>query len=146
MKKFLFLSAVFCLLASANQVNAQLIIRNNGYAEIGHDPYDPVPSGLPSNYYNCLDTVTTFKVFGNRGSSAAGGHITFGDNLLQNQYNYIIASDVLIGRAVDANRTYGNVTIKQGIEYEIESSGSITLMDGFSVENGATFAVYPSCF
>ena len=32
------------------------------------------------------------------------------------------------------------------IEYEIESSGSITLMDGFSVENGATFAVYPSCF
>ena len=90
MKKFLLLSAVLCLLAGANQVNAQLIIRNNGHAEIGHDPYDPVPSGLPSNYYNWLDTVTTLKVFGNRGSSAAGGHITFGDNLLQNQYNVTI--------------------------------------------------------
>lgn len=90
MKKFILLSAVFCLLASANQVNAQLIIRNNGHAEIGHDPYDPVPTGLPSNYYNWLDTVTTLKVFGNRGSSAAGGHITFGDNLLQNQYNVTI--------------------------------------------------------
>ena len=90
MKKFLLMAVLFCLLASASQLNAQLIIRNNGHAEIGHDPYDPVPSGLPSNYYNWLDTVTTLKVFGNRGSSAAGGHITFGDNLLQNQYNVTI--------------------------------------------------------
>ena len=40
----------------------------------------------------------------------------------------------------------GNVTIKNGIEFEIESSGTVTLEDGFRVEKGATFAVYPSCF
>ena len=90
MKKFLLMAVLFCLLASASQLNAQLIIRNNGHAEIGHDPYDPVPTGLPSNYYNWLDTVTTLKVFGNRGGNAAGGHITFGDNLLQYQYNVTI--------------------------------------------------------
>lgn len=44
MKKMIIL-AVLCLLTSASQVNAQLIIRNNGHAEIGHDPYDPVPAG-----------------------------------------------------------------------------------------------------
>ena len=38
----------------------------------------------------------------------------------------------------------GNVTVKNGIEYEIEASGTVTLEDGFRVERGATFAVYPS--
>ena len=38
----------------------------------------------------------------------------------------------------------GNVTIKNGIEYEVEASGTVTLEDGFKVERGATFAVYPS--
>lgn len=32
------------------------------------------------------------------------------------------------------------------IEYEIESSGTVTLQDGFKVEKGATFAVYPSSY
>lgn len=31
-------------------------------------------------------------------------------------------------------------------EYEIEASGTVTLQDGFKVEKGATFAVYPSSF
>ena len=36
--------------------------------------------------------------------------------------------------------------IKNGTEYEIEASGTVTLEDGFQVEKGATFAVYPACF
>ena len=44
------------------------------------------------------------------------------------------------------NRTAGDVTVMNGVEYEIEASGTVTLQDGFSVEKGATFAVYPSCF
>ena len=115
MKRLVFL-AVICLLASASQINAQLIIRNNGHAEIGHDPYDPVPEGLNPSYYDWLDTATVLKVFGNRGDAAAGAHMTFGDNLLINNY------------------------------YEIEASGKVTLEDGFKVDKGAFFAIYPACF
>ena len=64
MKKILSLAVFFCLLAFANPVNAQLIIRNNGHAEIGVNP----------------------------------------------------------------------------------PTGTVTLQDGFEVEKGATFAVYPSSF
>lgn len=46
MKKIMFMAALFCLLASANPMSAQLIIKNNGRAEIGQDPFDPVSSGL----------------------------------------------------------------------------------------------------
>ena len=35
---------------------------------------------------------------------------------------------------------------KKTIQYEIEASGTVTLQDGFKVEKGATFVVYPSCF
>lgn len=42
--------------------------------------------------------------------------------------------------------TVFDVTIKNGIEFEIEASGTVTLQDGFNVEKGATFAVYPSSF
>ena len=52
MKKNIFLAALLCMLVTTNQVSAQLIIRNNGHAEIGHDPYDPVPEGLNPSYYN----------------------------------------------------------------------------------------------
>lgn len=38
MKKTLFLAVIFCLLASASPVSAQLIIRNNGHAEVGVYP------------------------------------------------------------------------------------------------------------
>ena len=90
MKRILFLAALFCLLASTNPVSAQLIIRNSGHVEVGDDPGDPVPQWLNPIYYNWLDTVTTIKIFGNRGENAAGGHMTFGDNLLHNQYNVTI--------------------------------------------------------
>ena len=50
------------------------------------------------------------------------------------------------GAAVDSNRTQGDVVITSGVEYEIEAPGTVTLKDGFVVEKGATFAVYPSCY
>lgn len=91
MKCYLFiLSAVICLVISTNQVSAQLVIRDNGHVEIGIDPENPAPAGLNPNYYNWLDTVTALKIFGNRGSYAAGGHITFGDHLLWDAYNVVI--------------------------------------------------------
>lgn len=88
MKK-IFVLAVICLLASASQVSAQLIIRNNGHAEIGHDPYNPLPPEL-SSFENKLDTVTVLKLFGSRGSSGAGAHMSFGDNLTRNIYNVTV--------------------------------------------------------
>lgn len=72
--------------------------------------------------------------------------------LLQNvdlsKSQYVIASDVTAGYAIDidSNRTQGDVTVKSGVEYEIETSGTVTFQGGFKVEKGATFAVYPSCF
>ncbi len=65
-------------------------------------------------------------------------------NLCNSQY--VIASDVTAGNNIDSNRTSGDVVVPNGVEYEIEASGSVTLEDGFQVEKGATFAVYPSCF
>lgn len=59
---------------------------------------------------------------------------------------YLLASDFTAGKAVDADRTHGDVTISGGVEYEIEASGKVTLQDGFKVEKGATFAVYRSSF
>ena len=59
---------------------------------------------------------------------------------------YVIASDVTAGSNVDSGRTNGDVVVKAGVEYEIEASGTVTLQDGFKVEKGATFAVYPSSF
>lgn len=69
MKNVLFtLAAIICLLATANHVSAQLIIRNNGHAEIGVNPS-----------LNDSDTTITLKIFGSRGEYAAGASITFGD-------------------------------------------------------------------
>lgn len=67
-------------------------------------------------------------------------------NTILNNTQYIIATDVTAGYYVDTNRTPGNVTVVNGIEYEIEASGTVTLQSGFSVEKGATFSVYPSSF
>lgn len=63
-----------------------------------------------------------------------------------NKSEYVIASDVIAGNSIDSNRTNGDVTVKNGAEFEIEASGTVTLDDGFQVEKGATFAVYPPCF
>lgn len=59
---------------------------------------------------------------------------------------YIIASDMTAGFSIDNKRDWGEVIVKSGSEYEIEASGTVRLEDGFKVEKGATFAVYPSCF
>lgn len=59
---------------------------------------------------------------------------------------YVIASDLTAGNAIDNNRTNGNVIIPNGVEYEIEATGTVRLEDGFKVEQGALFAVYPSSF
>ena len=90
MKKIKIMAVLFCLLACASQVSAQLIIRNNGHAEVGHDPFDPLPANLNPDYYNQLDTVTVLKLFGSRGESAAGAHMSFGDNLTWNLYNVTV--------------------------------------------------------
>ena len=52
MKRNFLLAALFCLLASANPVSAQLKVKSNGHIAIGQDPHDPVPAGLNPNY--CL--------------------------------------------------------------------------------------------
>ena len=70
----------------------------------------------------------------------------FLQNVALSNSQYVIASDVTAGESVDSIRTPGYVTVKSGVEYEIEASGTVTLSDGFSVEKGATFAVYPSSF
>ena len=67
-------------------------------------------------------------------------------NMTFSKNQYVIANDVTAGELVDSNRTAGDVVVKSGIEYEIEASGTVTLEDGFMVEKGATFAVYPSSF
>ena len=69
MKQFFFIMAAICLLASSSQVSAQLIIRNNGHAEIGVNPNENDP-----------DTATVLKIFGDKVNHRAGGRITFGDS------------------------------------------------------------------
>ncbi len=64
-------------------------------------------------------------------------------NVILDKSHYVFASDVTVGNNVDNGRMNGDVTVKKGIEYEIEASGTVTLSDGFKVERGATFAVYP---
>ena len=88
MKKFLFIMAVFCLLASASQVSAQLTIFPSGRAEVGVNPLDT--NSINPNYLQWLDTVTVLKIFGNYGNQAAGGHMTFGDTYLYNTHNVLI--------------------------------------------------------
>lgn len=67
-------------------------------------------------------------------------------NITLKQSQYVIAHDVIAGNSVDGNRTCGDVKINNGVEFEIETSGTVTLEYGFKVEKGATFAIYPACF
>ena len=59
---------------------------------------------------------------------------------------FSISNDVLAGKSIDSIRTIGDVVIKEGIEYEIEAKGTVRLEDGFKVEKGAVFSVYPADF
>jgi hypothetical protein len=107
MRNFIsFILAAICLLVTTNTASAQLVIRDNGRAEIGIDPQNPAPTGLPSQYYNWLDTVTALKIFGTKGDNAAGGHITFGDHLLWNDYNVVIGELNKINEIEDCDRLW----------------------------------------
>ena len=88
-KKFLFF-ALLCLLANASPMSAQLIIHNNGNAELGVNPFDPQNTNLNPQVLNWLDTVTVLRIFGRYGNQAAGGHLTFGDTYLYNTYNVLV--------------------------------------------------------
>lgn len=61
-------------------------------------------------------------------------------NITRSQY--VIASDVYIGNDT-SNET---VIIKNGVTYELEASGTVVLNNGFIVEKGANFGIYPSCY
>lgn len=67
-------------------------------------------------------------------------------NVTLNKSQYVIASDITAGFSVDSNRTNGDVIVNNGVEYEIEASGTVTFCDGFKVEQGALFTVIPSTF
>ncbi len=69
MKKIKIMAVLFCLLASASQVSAQLIIRNNGHAEVGTNPST-----------NDQDTLTVLKIFGSDGETAAAARTAYGNN------------------------------------------------------------------
>ena len=70
MKRYIFL-AVICLLAGASQMSAQLIIRNNGHAEVGVNPH---------SIENDVDTASMLKIFGPDTEHGAKGRIAFGDS------------------------------------------------------------------
>ena len=59
---------------------------------------------------------------------------------------YVYATDVTAGRSVDNGRTNGDVTVADGVEYEIEATGIVTLAGGFNVERGALFSVQKSTY
>ena len=86
----LFILALLCLLASASPVSAQLIIHNNGNAELGVDPFNYQNPNLNPQVLNWLDTVTVLRIYGRYGHQAAGGHMTFGDTYLYNTYNVLL--------------------------------------------------------
>lgn len=67
-------------------------------------------------------------------------------NVILKKSQYVIAGDFVAGSSIDCNRTSGAVIVKEGVNYEVEASGNVKLQDGFNVQKGATFAVYPSCF
>jgi hypothetical protein len=106
MKK-LFLLAVICLLASATHVSAQLIIRNNGHAEIGVNPNENDP-----------DTATVLKIFGNKEGHRAGGRITFGDSTY-----------VRIGELGDTNSNKLSMHGKNGFLLSANATDTVLLYD-----------------
>ena len=73
-------------------------------------------------------------------------HIPYIAPLILQDSQYIISNDLTAGNSIDSSRIRGDVVVKNGAIYEVEASGIVRLEDGFKVEKGATFAVYPSCF
>ena len=67
-------------------------------------------------------------------------------NTIIRNSQYVIVGDVIAGNSVDNGRTDGDVIIKNGIKYEIESSGEVRLEDGFKVEKNAELIIRPAVF
>ena len=131
--------------------------RNRSILVSGIDSDSTIVTIYSNDFHTITDTLSAqSKVF--YGISPNSSIMIFKKNhipyiaplLLQNispsNSQYVIAKDVTAGNHIDINRTYGDVTITGDIEYEIEASGVVRLDDGFIVEKGATFAVYPSGF
>ena len=59
---------------------------------------------------------------------------------------YVFATEVIAGRSVDSGRSQGDVTVKDGAEYEIEATGKVMLKPGFKVERGGFFSVQKSSY
>ena len=84
----IYIMAIICLLVASCPADAQLIIRNNGHAEVGVNPYEPLPDSL-SQYSLILDTVTVLKLFG-AGPIGSGARMSFGDNLMYHNFNVMV--------------------------------------------------------
>ena len=67
-------------------------------------------------------------------------------NVTLNNSQYVIAGSVLAGNKVDSNRTYGQVTVSNNVEYEIEAAGEVKIAGGFKVEKGAYFSITPASY
>lgn len=126
---------------------------NNGIIISGLSSQNSIALALVSNdNYSIQDTITDSSISFNNVSPNSCVMI-LGDGYmpsiaplyLQNERiensQYVIANDVYAGRNVDSNRTIGDLTITDGIEYEIDAKGSVVLAPGFTVEKGALFSV-----
>lgn len=58
-----------------------------------------------------------------------------------NNSQYVYTSSFFAGRNVNSNIRAGDVTIKNGVLYEVDATDDVFLDEGFIVESGATFNV-----
>ena len=65
-------------------------------------------------------------------------------NCIYNESGYMITDRFIAGNHVDANRTFGDVTIPTGTMCEVEILKDARLYSGFKVENGSVFKILPS--
>ena len=121
---------------------------NLGAATVAYHSNDGQTGSVAANSSTVtLDDVnpnSTIMVYGHNRIPYIAPLILQNTTLDNSQYVY--ATDVTAGRSVDSGRTNGNVTIAEGIEYEIEASGKVTLAGGFNVERGAMFTVQKSTY
>ena len=91
-----------------------------------------------------VDPNSTIMVYGHNHIPYIAPLVLQNTTLDNSQYVY--ATDMTAGRSVDNSRTDGDVTVADGVEYEIEASGKVTLAGGFKVERGALFTVQKSTY
>lgn len=91
-----------------------------------------------------VDPNSTIMVYGHNRIPYIAPLVLQNTTLDNSQYVY--ATDVTAGRSVDNSRTDGDVTVADGVEYEIEATGKVILAGGFNVERGALFTVQKSTY